>query len=342
MNAPRLETRVGVIGAGAWGTALAVVLNRGGNRVRLWSRNATALASIQERRMNDPYLPGIYIDPSIEVTSDLHAACDADAVVLTVPSQSFRSLAITLSDLLDGRTPLVIASKGIERGSLMMLSEIIAEMLPENPVAVLSGPNFADEAARGLPTATTIACAEPTVADFLLYCFGGKWFRPYVSYDVVGTQIGGAIKNVIAIASGIVSGRGLGENARAGLITRGLAEMSRLCIAKGGKAETLMGLSGIGDLMLSCTSAKSRNYALGMRIGQGKPFRQSVSSQRHEGGLTEGVFTAESVTQLAQKLGIAMPITTAVQRILKEEISVESAVEELLERPLVAESVAFA
>lgn len=329
-------TRVGVIGAGAWGTALAILAHRAGNFVHLWSRNPNVLDSVRAHRSNENYLPGVFIDPAIQVTDDLALACRADVLLVAIPSQSVRSTCIALSDLIDTQTPIVLATKGIERGSLMLMSEIVQQILPENPVAILSGPNFADEAARGLPTATTLACADTVLADKLLFTLGGKWFRPYVSNDVIGAQVGGAVKNVIAIAAGIVIGRGLGENAKAALITRGLAEISRLCLIKGGKLETLMGLSGIGDVMLTCSSPKSRNMALGLAIGQGQ--RPSVASSPGGKGLTEGVFTADSVTDLARKLGISMPICQAVHQILYQNADVEETLHTMLERPFTMET----
>lgn len=331
------RTTIGVIGAGAWGTALAILFNRVGNRVTLWSRNANVITAIRDHRINDSRLPGVFIDPGIEVTDDLPQACHNEILVLALPSQTLRSIAIAVSDLIDINTPLVLATKGIEKGSLMLMSEVVASIMPGNPVAVLSGPNFADEAAQGLPTATTLGCTNPVLGDRLLYALGGRSFRPYVTGDIVGTQIGGAVKNVIAIASGIATGRGMGENARAALITRGLAEMTRLCLAKGGKMETVMGLSGIGDLMLTCTSTKSRNMALGVAIGQSrKPDILSTGGGR---GVTEGVATADSVSDLSQKLGVSMPICHAVRRVLMAEINVDEAISALLERPYAAEAV---
>ena len=217
------------------------------------------------------------------------------------------------------------------------MSEVVGTILPNNPIAVLSGPNFADEAARGLPTATTIACADASLGERLLYAIGGKLFRPYYSDDIIGTQVGGAVKNVIAIACGIAVGHGLGENARAAIITRGMAEMTRLCIAKGGKPETLSGLSGIGDLLLTCSSEKSRNMSLGIAIGKLGRVAEDIPTGRR--GVTEGVATAESVTELAQKLGISMPICAAVQHILYDKAPIREAISELLERPFTVENL---
>ncbi len=320
---------VGVIGAGAWGTALAVLANRVGSRATLWTRNAQVIESIRERRENVQYLPDQFLDPAIQVTDSTDFIAECDLLVMTIPAQSLRTVAIALSDSIPASIPLVLATKGIERGSLMLMSEVVQNILPYNPLAVLSGPNFAREAAAGLPTATSLATLQLAVADKIVFALGGKFFRLYANQDLIGTQIGGAVKNVLAIAAGIVEGKGLGENARAALITRGVAEICRLAKAKGGEEETLMGLSGIGDIMLSCTSTKSRNYALGVSIGRG--------AMRAGGRLTEGVATAESVTQLARKLGVTMPIAFTVYEILSGVIPVTTAIERLLERPMVRE-----
>ena len=321
---------VGVIGSGAWGTALAILANRAGSKATLWTRNTQVIDSIRARRENAQYLPDQFIDPAIDVTDSTTFLADCDLLVVTIPAQSLRTVAISLSDSVPSHVPLVLATKGIERGSLMLMSEVLQSILPYNPHAILSGPNFAREAAAGLPTATTLALHQTHLADKITFALGGKYFRLYVNNDPIGTQIGGAVKNVLAIAAGIVEGRGLGENARAALITRGMVEISRLAKAKGGNEETLMGLSGIGDMLLTCTSGKSRNYALGAAIGRGGMTRNA--------GLTEGVATAESVSQLARKLGVAMPICFAVHEVLSGNLHVGTAIERLLERPLTNEA----
>ncbi|MES2985031.1 MAG: NAD(P)H-dependent glycerol-3-phosphate dehydrogenase [Pseudomonadota bacterium] len=323
------EPQVGVIGAGAWGTALAILANRAGSHTTLWTRNPQVIDSIHARRENAQYLPDQFIDPAIAVTDDSAFVSACDMLVVTIPAQSLRTVAISLSDKVPANVPIIVATKGIERGSLMLMSEVLQSILPHNPYAILSGPNFAREAAAGLPTATTLATHHAHLTDKMIFALGGKYFRLYVNDDPIGTQIGGAVKNVLAIAAGIVEGRGLGENARAALITRGLVEMTRLARAKGGSEETLMGLSGIGDMMLTCMSTKSRNYALGVAIGRGGIARG--------GALTEGVATAESVSQLARKLGVAMPIAFAVHEVLSGAVPVAAAIEKLLERPVVSE-----
>lgn len=324
---------IGVIGAGAWGTALAVLANRAGSRVTLWTRNEQVIGAITSRRENTQYLPELLIDPAITATSDLLRLSSCDALIMTIPAQSLRAVTVSLSDTVTASMPIVIATKGIERGSLMLMSEVMQSILPHNPYAVLSGPNFAREAADGLPTATALATHHDAVADKLMFALGGKYFRLYSNDDPIGTQIGGALKNVLAIAAGIVSGRGMGENARAAIITRGIAELARFSKAKGGKEETLMGLSGIGDILLSCTSAKSRNYALGISLGRAKKSISAEVAGRGV-GLTEGVATAESIAQLAHKLGVNMPIMFAVHEILSGKLPINAAIERLLERPL--------
>jgi glycerol-3-phosphate dehydrogenase (NAD(P)+) len=330
-----LRTKVGVVGAGAWGTALAILANRAGSEVTLWTRNEAVLAAISERRVNEIYLPECLLDPAIRVTDHLPDISASDIVVLSVPSQSLRTACITLSDLVHPELPLVISSKGIERGSLALMSEVVAAILPQNPVAVLSGPNFAGEAARGLPAAATLACADTVMAEHICDALGSRMFRPYLSDDLIGAQVAGAVKNVLAIACGVAQGKGLGENARAALITRGLAEMARLAHARGGREETLMGLCGIGDLVLTCSSTKSRNFSLGYELGRGNPVRGALSAHLH--GLTEGVETADSLYEISLKQGIPMPICTTMHHILKGHLSMAEGVEELLERPFTFE-----
>lgn len=327
---------VGVIGGGAWGTALAILANRAGSRVTLGTRNANVIQSIREHRNNGIYLPSVFVDPNIDVTDRLMDVCRCDTLIIAVPSHILRSACIAVSDMLDVSVPIAIASKGIERGSLMLMSEIVQSLLPKNPIGVISGPNFAEEAARGQPTATTFASTDAKLLDTLIYTLGGKLFRPYLSDDVIGAQIGGAVKNVIAIACGIALGKKMGENARAALVTRGFAEMARLAEAKGGKYETLMGLSGLGDLILTCGSAKSRNTSFGMALGQGRAKEEVLLSRGRSA--TEGVIAAESVMKLAQKLNVDMPICHAVYRILYENAPIEQVIGELLERPFTNEA----
>ena len=333
------DPTIGVIGAGAWGTVLAMMVNRAGSKAVLWTRNEQVIESIQTTRENAQYLPDQFIDPAIEVTDDLARMSRCDALILAVPAQSMRTIAISLSDMVPSDVPLIIASKGIERGSLMLMSEVVQSILPHNPYVILSGPNFAREAAAGLPTATTLATHHTALAEQLSFAMGGKFFRLYTNDDPIGTQIGGAVKNVIAIAAGIIDARGLGENARSALVTRGLAEVTRLVRAKGGREETMMGLSGIGDMMLSCSSARSRNFALGQRLGRVSDLEVAGQLSTRTGGLAEGVATAEPVAQMARKLGVTMPIVFAVADIMNGNISIDAAIIKLLARPAGREGV---
>jgi len=328
---------VGVIGGGAWGTALAILANRAGSRVTLCTRNNNVIQSIREHRSNEVYLPSIFIDPHIEVTDKVIDVCKSDALIIAVPSHILRSACIAISDTLAASVPIVIASKGIERGSLMLMSEVVLDLLPKNPIGIISGPTFADEAARGIPTAATFASTHPALLDLLTYAVGGRLFRPYLTDDVVGAQIGGAIKNVIAIACGIAIGKGLGENTRAALVTRGFTETARIAQAKGGRYETLMGLSGLGDLILTCGSTKSRNLSFGIAIGEGGSKDEILGNRGRTA--TEGVTTADSIHRLARKLDIETPICDAVYRILYENADLDHVIAGLMERPFVAEHV---
>lgn len=327
---------VGIIGGGAWGTALAVLAHRAGSRVVLGTRNSNVIHSILDRRRNEVYLPSVFIDPGIHVTDKISEVCRCDVLIVAVPSHVLRSACIAVSDTLAADVPIAIASKGIERGSLMLMSEVVRDLLPKNPVGIISGPNFADEAARGMPTATTIASADKKMLDTLTFAIGGRLFRPYLTDDIIGAQIGGAIKNVIAIACGIAVGRKMGENTKAALVTRGFAEMARLAQAKGGRYETLMGLSGLGDLILTCGSTASRNMSFGVAIGQGREKDEVLLSRGR--GATEGVVTAESVNRLARKFDVDMPICEAVYKILYEGANIDRVITELLERPFAAET----
>lgn len=326
-------SRISVIGAGGWGTAIAIVANRAGAEVTLWTKNEKLCENINKNRLNDIYLSDIFIEPSIKVTSDLSEAVKTDVIVLAIPAQAIRAFCITLSDMVDITLPLVIAAKGIERGSLLLMSEVISSILPSNPLLVLSGPNFAREAAMGLPTATVIASENLSIAEQLQFLIGGKHFRPYISDDIISVQIGGAIKNVIAIACGIAIGAGMGENARAAIMTRGLREMMRLAEVKGGRSETLRGLAGMGDLTLSCASEQSRNMAFGVNIG-----KMSLEKNKNKAyswhSLTEGVMTAEAAYEISHKFGVPMPISVTVADILKNRISVKEGIDNLLSRPL--------
>jgi glycerol-3-phosphate dehydrogenase (NAD(P)+) len=327
--------KIAVIGAGAWGTALALLLSRSGRAVMLYSRNEQVVEAVNLEGRNETYLPGCALPKNLKATVSLQEVIDSDALVLVSPAQFLRETCIKLRDAgVPAAMPLLLCCKGIETGTLKLMSEVVAEVLPECRVAVLSGPNFADEVAKGLPAATTIACEDPLLGQVLVQLFCDTAFRPYYSPDNIGAQIGGAVKNVLAIGCGILAGRGLGENAKAALMTRGLAEIVRLGMAKGGKMETLMGLSGIGDLILTCSSTKSRNMSLGMYLGQGGDLETLLSARQN---ITEGVASAASVTALARQLGIEMPICEAVYNVLYNKVAVETVIQGLLQRPLTSE-----
>lgn len=328
--------RFGIIGAGAWGTALTKVARRAGRQVVIWAREAEVVAAINERHENPMFLPGVALDEEVRATAELAEAARADTLLLVVPSQHLRAVALSLADHVAEHAPLVICAKGIEQGSGKLMTEVAGEALPGRPLAVLSGPTFAAEVARGLPTAVTLACADAVLGAKLVAALGTRRFRPYLSDDPIGAEMGGAVKNVLAIACGIVEGRGLGENARAALITRGLVEMMRLGAAKGARPATLMGLSGLGDLSLTCNSVQSRNMSLGVAIGAGKPLAEILAERR---SVAEGVDSSVAVVELAERLGVEMPICAAVRAILHEGSEVEAAIEGLLSRPFKQEEL---
>ncbi len=326
--------RIGIIGAGAWGTALATVARRAGREVVIWAREAEVVAAINDTHENDLFLPGVRLDPNIRAVAEPSAACAADAVLLVAPSQHLRAATQALAPHLPAQVPVVICAKGIEQESCALMTEVVAETLPNAPMAVLSGPTFAAEVARGLPTAVTLACADASAGQAVIEALGVPHFRPYLSDDLVGAEIGGAVKNVLAIACAIGSGRELGDNARAALITRGLAEIARLGAAKGAKPETLMGLSGLGDLTLTCNSPQSRNMSLGIALGRGERLDDILAARR---SVAEGVASSSSVTDLAQRLGIEMPISAAVKAILHDGAEIDAVIAELLARPFKTE-----
>jgi glycerol-3-phosphate dehydrogenase (NAD(P)+) len=330
----RPMTRIGVIGGGAWGTALAAATARAGRHVTIWAREPEVVADINSHHENRVFLPGVVLPDTLAATADPLAACDADAVLLVVPAQFLRATAQRLATHWPQGLPAVICAKGIEQGSGALMSEVVGDALPQAPLAVLSGPTFAGEAARGLPVAVTLACADAALGTRLVAAVGSQRLRPYLSDDLVGAQIGGAVKNVMAIASGIVSGRGLGENARAALITRGLHEIVRLGVALGARMETLMGLSGAGDLMLTCMSLKSRNYSVGVALGEGQSLATALGGKS---SVAEGVFSAPAVVALARRHGIDMPICFAVDAVLNGGADIDAAIDGLLSRPFTSE-----
>ncbi len=323
--------RIGIIGAGAWGTALAMVARRAGRDVTLWAREPEVVAAVNGQNRNPVYLPDITLDRGIVATADLMQAAEADAVFLVTPAQFVRATCETLAKSLAPNTPVVICAKGIERGTSALMTDVVAETLPKAALMLLSGPTFAAEVAVGSPTAITLGAADPVLGRAVAHAISSPAFRPYLTADIVGAEVGGAVKNVLAIGCGIVEGKGLGANARAALLTRGLAEIVRLAVARGGKAETLMGLSGLGDLVLTATSVQSRNYSLGVALGQGATLEDVLGSRR---SVTEGVTTAEAVVTLAAKLKVEMPICTAIDRVLNHGAAIDDMLRGLLDRPL--------
>jgi glycerol-3-phosphate dehydrogenase (NAD(P)+) len=319
---------VGVIGAGAWGTALAGVAARAGRKVVLYARNAEIAARMKTGHTN-PRLPDMRLDERIEVTNRIAAAASADIILIATPAQNLREAAILLAPLLKKATPVVACAKGIERGTHKFMTEVIAEAAPNATPAILSGPSFAEDVARGLPTAVTLAAQDEALASALVQALGSSTFRPYHTTDVRGVEIGGAAKNVLAIAAGIVAGRKLGASALAALTTRGFSELARLGRACGARGETLMGLSGLGDLILSCSSLQSRNFALGIALGRGE--------QPARGKLAEGEFTAPALVELAASQDVDMPVSNAVASILRGAATIDEAIEGLLTRPFKAE-----
>ncbi|WP_043334468.1 NAD(P)H-dependent glycerol-3-phosphate dehydrogenase [Belnapia moabensis] len=319
--------RLAVIGAGAWGTALAVQGVRAGCEVTLWARDPERAAAIDGARENARHLPGITLDSGIDVTADPTALAAADAAILAVPTQHLRALLARLPAALP---PLILAAKGVEQGSLLLPFELAEQLRPDLPAGILSGPNFAHEVAVGLPTAAVLACRDPALREAATALLATPGFRLYGSDDPLGVQIGGAAKNVIAIAAGAVIGAGLGENARAALITRGLAELSRLVVALGGKAETASGLSGLGDLLLTATGPSSRNTALGLALGRGLTLAEALAGKA---SVAEGASTAPALLTRATTAGVELPICAAVTALLAGEVTVAEAMAQLLARP---------
>ncbi|WP_448659562.1 NAD(P)H-dependent glycerol-3-phosphate dehydrogenase [Sphingomonas sp. CJ99] len=325
MSAP-----VGVIGAGAWGTALAQVLAMAGRDVRLWARNAAVIDAVSTTRQNDLYLPGVALSPAIAMTGELSMLADCRAVLVVTPAQQMRGVLAGLPPI---AAPLMLCSKGIEAGSLKLMHHVAAEAVPGAPIAVLSGPTFAHEVAAGKPTAVTLAAADAALARDLAALIALPTFRPYVTDDMTGAEVGGAVKNVLAIACGVVEGAGLGQNARAALIARGFAEMTRFGLALGARAETLAGLSGLGDLVLTCSSTSSRNFSLGLGLGQGRRAADLLTDRRT---VAEGASTAPVLAEASRAARVEMPVVDAVCALLNGA-DVADVIGALLARPLRSE-----
>jgi glycerol-3-phosphate dehydrogenase (NAD(P)+) len=325
--------RVGAIGGGAWGTALAQVAAAGGRECLLWALEGEVVDSINTRRENAAFLPGISLADGVQATSNLADLASCDALLVVTPAQHTRSV---LEQLRACDKPLILCAKGIEEKSGALLHDVAREVCPSARVAVLSGPTFAHEVARGLPTAVTLAAADKILAEQLRERLAQPAFRIYVTDDVAGAEIGGAVKNVLAIACGVVEGKGLGQNARAALIGRGFAEMTRFGLACGAKRETLAGLSGLGDLVLTCSSTSSRNYSLGVGLGQGRSASDLLADRCT---VAEGAFTAPVLARLAREKGVDMPIVDAVAALIAGQSSVDDVLNGLLARPPRAEAV---
>lgn len=329
---PRI--RIAIVGAGAWGTALAIVATHAARAVDLIAHRAATARHLAQTRVHLA-LPGVTLDPAIAVGADAAVVEGADLIVLAPPAQALRETLAGVAPRLRGQ-PVVVCSKGIELRSLRLMHEIVAEMAPASPCAVLSGPTFAGEVARGLPAAVSVAASDPTLANRVAAAFATPVFRPYASDDPVGVEVAGAVKNVIAIACGLVEGRGLGNNARAALMTRGLAEITRLALALGGRAETMLGLAGVGDLALTCGSRASRNFSFGIAIGEGRTTADACAASR---GVIEGVASAAAVGELAAARGVEMPIVAAVAAILHRGAGIDATIGGLLARPLTREGM---
>ncbi len=328
-----LFQKVGVAGAGAWGTALAVCARAAGRDVTIWAREPDVAEALSSGGGNPAFLPGIPI-PAMPASTDLAALSACDAILLVAPAQHLRATLRTLAPHVKAGTPVALCSKGIERGTLKLMTEVLTEEAPAASPAVLSGPSFASDVAKGLPTAVTLACSDRNMGEALVRSIGRPHFRIYWSDDLVGAEAGGAIKNVLAIACGVCEGMGLGRSAHAALIARGFAEMTRLGVALGGRAETLAGLCGLGDLVLTCSSPQSRNMSFGMELGRGKPAREILAART---AVTEGVETAPAVIDLGRKLGVDLPICEVVLGMIDGRLDAAAAVDRLLNRPMKGE-----
>jgi len=323
--------KIGIIGGGAWGTALACICARAGHKTRLWVREAELVATLNTQHENTLYLPDISLPETIEATNQLADMTDCDAILCATPAQHLDELLAQAIDHIADEAPLVLCAKGIERGSLRLMPEIAASYLPPARIAVLSGPSFAADTANGLPTAVTLACSDTHSAQTLARALTLPHFRIYLSDDIIGASIGGAVKNVLAIACGIVHGRKLGESARTALTARGFAEMTRLGRALGAKTQTLAGLCGLGDLILTCASTQSRNFSLGVALGHGKITTDILATRK---SVSEGALTAQALSALASKHKVDMPICFAVASIIDQGADIDAVIMQLLARPI--------
>ena len=326
---------IGIIGGGAWGTALGQTLRQAGRDVMLWAREREVVDEINKQHANNAFLPGVTLDAGLRATGNLREIAAQAVVLMVAPAQHVRAVAGELAGHLPAGKPVVICAKGLEQATSKLLGEVLAETLPQATQAVLSGPSFAADVARGLPAALSLATVDEGLGRSLAAAIGYRHLRIYWASDPVGVQLGGAVKNVLAIAAGVVEGKGFGASAHAALVTRGFAEMRRFGEAMGARPETLMGLSGLGDLLLTCGSPQSRNMSLGRALGQGQPLREVLGNRR---SVAEGVYTAAAIARVAAQKGVEMPISQAVHGIVDGGISVDAAIEALLSRPQRSES----
>lgn len=323
---------IGVIGGGAWGTALAQSLASTGKKVTIWAREPEVVSAINNDHVNTPFLPGIQIDPSIKATAHLaDAVTGMDAILIVSPAQYLRPTLEGMKNYINHETPIVICSKGVEISSGLLMSQIADEVIKGAKIAILTGPTFAAEIARGLPSAVTLAMKNLNEAEAVAESLSSRTLRMYASDDILGAQIGGAVKNVIAIACGVIEGKKLGDSARAALVTRGLAEIARLGAAMGAKRETLMGMCGVGDMILTCSSMQSRNFSLGVALGQGKTLEEILGSRT---SVTEGVYTAKALAVMAKNNAVEMPIAIAMNQCLSEGANIDEVIEGMLDRPI--------
>ncbi|MCQ2965821.1 MAG: NAD(P)-dependent glycerol-3-phosphate dehydrogenase [Alphaproteobacteria bacterium] len=323
--------KISVLGAGAWGTALAKIVAKNVPSVSLWAREADLVQTINTTHVNQTYLPNVILPNNLVATNDLtQAITDAEAILLVIPAQFLRTTIEKVASIWPKNVPAVICCKGIEQKTGALMSEMLAEYMPKTPIAIISGPTFAEEAAMDKPTAVTLACADEELGKELVKSLGSHTFRPYYTNDLISVQIGGAVKNVMAIAAGIVAGKKLGDNAHAAMLTRGLAEISRLAVALGGSAQTLMGLAGMGDLLLTANSTQSRNYTVGLELGAGKSLAKILSDKKT---VAEGVYTASAVLERAKQLNVEMPICESLSKIMNDNVSIDDVIENLFGRP---------
>ena len=326
--------RIGILGSGAWGTALAYTALSAGREVHLWAREPEVAEALSAGNGNPLYLPGLDL-PAMPASTDLASLAGSEAILSVVPAQHARAVFSDFAPHVTPGTPVLLCSKGIEQDTHSLMTDVLHETIPQATPAVLSGPSFAADVARGLPTAVTLACADKSLGHTLMQAIGRPTFRPYWSNDLIGAEVGGAVKNVLAIACGIVEGLGLGRSAHAALISRGFAEMSRLAVALGGQAGTLAGLCGLGDLVLTCSSVQSRNMSFGKALGEGRTAEEILAERN---AVTEGVATAPAILALAAQHQVDMPICQAVADILSGEASLDTAMDALLARPFTEEA----